>query len=75
MIERLNTPAIDEIASQGAYARAYTGGEIGNYSQTPTISAIGYTNLFSWANRLSGGMKRCLGIVQAVVGKLMDVRA
>ena len=33
------------------------------------------TNLFSWANRLSGGMKRCLGIVQAVVGKLMDVRA
>lgn len=53
MIERLNTPAIDEIASQGAYARAYTGGEIGNYSQTPTISAIGYTNLLTatWMNK------------------------
>ena len=53
MIERLNTPAIDEIASKGAYARAYTGGEIGSYSQTPTISAIGYTNLLTatWMNK------------------------
>ena len=33
------------------------------------------TNLISWSNRLSAGMKRCLGIAQAVVGKLMDVRA
>ena len=53
MIERLHTPAIDEIAARGAYARAYTGGEAGSYSQTPTISAIGYTNLLTatWMNK------------------------
>lgn len=52
-IERLHTPAIFDIASKGAYARAYTGGEIGGYSQTPTISAIGYTNLLTatWLNK------------------------
>ena len=53
MIERLNTPAIDEIASRGSFSRAYTGGEAGGYSQTPTISAIGYTNLLTatWLNK------------------------
>lgn len=52
-IERLHTPAIYDIASKGAYSRAYTGGEIGSYSQTPTISAIGYTNLLTstWMNK------------------------
>lgn len=53
MIERLNTPAIDEIAGRGSFDRAYTGGEVGRYSQTPTISAIGYTNLLTatWMNK------------------------
>lgn len=57
VIERLNLLAINEIASQGAYARAYTGGEIGEYSQTPTISAIGYTNLLTatWLNKHNVG--------------------
>lgn len=56
-IERLHTPAIFDIAQQGAYARAYTGGEIGAYSQTATISAIGYTNLLTatWYNKHNVG--------------------
>lgn len=56
-IERLHTPAIFDIASRGAYGRAYTGGEIGAYSQTPTISAIGYTNLLTatWYNKYNVG--------------------
>lgn len=56
-IERLHTPAVFEVASQGAYSRAYTGGEIGGYSQTPTISAIGYTNLLTstWLNKHNVG--------------------
>jgi len=56
-IERLHTPAIFDIASRGAYARAYTGGEIGGYSQTATISAIGYTNLLTatWFNKHNVG--------------------
>lgn len=50
-LERLNTPAISEIASIGSYTRAYTGGEVGAYTETPTISAPGYTNLLTatWA--------------------------
>lgn len=53
MIERLNVPTIQDIASQGGYHRAYTGGEVGMYSETPTISAIGYTNLLTgtWMNK------------------------
>ena len=52
-IERLRTPAIFDIASKGAYARAYTGGEIGGYTETTTISAPGYNNLLTstWANK------------------------
>lgn len=52
-IEQLHPKAIFEIASHGGYSRAYTGGEIGGYSQTATISAIGYTNLLTstWVNK------------------------
>ncbi len=52
-IERLKPPAIYDIASHGSYSRTYTGGEIGGYSQTATISAIGYTNLLTstWVNK------------------------
>ena len=50
-LERLNTPAISEIASKGSYTRAYTGGEVGAYTETPTISAPGYASLLTatWA--------------------------
>lgn len=56
-IERLHPSAIFDIASRGAYGRAYTGGEIGGYSQTATISAIGYTNLLTstWFNKHNVG--------------------
>ncbi len=53
VIERVSTPAIDAIARKGVYGRAFTGGEIGSYSETPTISAIGYTNMLTgtWMNK------------------------
>lgn len=52
-IERVRPATIFDIAHKGAYGRAYTGGEIGMYSQTPTISAIGYTNMLTgtWLNK------------------------
>lgn len=52
-VERVHPKTIFEIAQQGAYARAYTGGEIDGYSQTPTVSAIGYTNILTgtWMNK------------------------
>ncbi len=53
MIERLAPPAIYEIAARGAYARAYCGGTVGRYDQTPTISAVGYASALTatWANK------------------------
>lgn len=52
-IERVHPKTVFDIAHDGAYGRAYTGGEIGAYSQTPTISAIGYTNMLTgtWLNK------------------------
>lgn len=52
-LERINTPNLDEIAQIGGYARAYTGGKAGHYSETPTISAVGYNSLLTgtWANK------------------------
>jgi predicted AlkP superfamily pyrophosphatase or phosphodiesterase len=52
-LEGTFTPNLDEIASIGGYARAYTGGEKGGLSETPTISAVGYNSLLTstWANK------------------------
>ena len=53
MVERLDLPAIQEIASEGAYGRSYVGGSVGRYDETPTISAVGYTDLLTatWLNK------------------------
>ncbi len=52
-LERVHTPNLDQIASQGGYARAYTGGEAEGYSESPTISAVGYNTLLTgtWAHK------------------------
>ncbi len=53
VIERVNTPALDEIAAAGGYTRAYVGGERGGPTETPTVSAPGYMSLITgtWANK------------------------
>jgi hypothetical protein len=52
-IERLQPPTIMDVAHTGHYHRALCGGEQSMYSQTPTISAIGYTNILTgtWMNK------------------------
>lgn len=52
-LERLHPKTIFDIADKGGYSRACTGGEIGDYSETATISAIGYTNVLTgtWMNK------------------------
>lgn len=51
--ESLTLPAIEEIESKGAYGRSYVGGTVGRYDETPTISAVGYTDILTatWVNK------------------------
>jgi hypothetical protein len=53
VLERVNTPNLNLIAKEGKYMRAYVGGEKDAYSQTPTISAVGYNSLLTgtWVNK------------------------
>lgn len=44
VIEKTETPHLDDIAKSGGYGRAFTGGEKGFYTQSPTISAPGYAH-------------------------------
>ncbi len=52
-LERVATPNLDQIVSQGGYTRAFTGGQSEGYSESPTISAVGYNSILTgtWANK------------------------
>ncbi|RZM25280.1 MAG: alkaline phosphatase family protein [Pedobacter sp.] len=53
VIEKVRTPALDRIAKMGRYLRATVGGKKNSYTQTPTISAVGYNSLLTgtWVNK------------------------
>lgn len=53
VIENVATPNLDKIAQAGRYMRAHVGGDKGTYTETPTISAVGYNSLLTgtWVNK------------------------
>ena len=53
VIEKLAPPNLQAIAKAGGYTRSYVGGVKGTYSQTPTISAVGYNSVLTgvWVNK------------------------
>jgi hypothetical protein len=53
VVERVPTPHLDSLSKVGRYMRAYVGGIKGAYSESPTISAVGYNSLLTgtWANK------------------------
>lgn len=53
VIEKLAPPNLQAIAKAGGYTRAYVGGGKGTYTQTPTISAVGYNSVLTgtWVNK------------------------
>jgi arylsulfatase A-like enzyme len=53
VVEKVPTPVLDSLAKVGSYKRAYVGGEKDGYSQSPTISAVGYNSLLTgtWAHK------------------------
>jgi predicted AlkP superfamily pyrophosphatase or phosphodiesterase len=53
VIEKVETPVLDEIAASGGYTRAFVGGIKDSYNQSPTVSAVGYNHLLTstWSNK------------------------
>jgi predicted AlkP superfamily pyrophosphatase or phosphodiesterase len=53
MLKKAQTPYLDSISVCGTFTPAFVGGEKGTYSQTPTISAVGYNSLLTgtWVNK------------------------
>ncbi|WP_153796086.1 alkaline phosphatase family protein [Foetidibacter luteolus] len=53
VMEKLNPPNLAALGQNGGYSRAYVGGVRGTYSETPTISAVGYNSVLTgtWVNK------------------------
>jgi predicted AlkP superfamily pyrophosphatase or phosphodiesterase len=53
VIERVATPNLDVISGNRGYARAYVGGAVGEASESPTVSAVGYNSLLTgtWSDK------------------------
>ncbi|WP_186758271.1 alkaline phosphatase family protein [Echinicola salinicaeni] len=53
VMDSVATPNIDKVIAEGGFTKALMGGEVDGYSQTPTISAVGYNTLLTgtWANK------------------------
>ncbi|VFA40163.1 alkaline phosphatase family protein [Chryseobacterium indologenes] len=53
MLNKAEIPNLNRIKKDGVLLKAYVGGEKGGFSETPTISAVGYNSLLTgtWVNK------------------------
>jgi predicted AlkP superfamily pyrophosphatase or phosphodiesterase len=53
VMEKLKPPVMQAIAGTNGYTRAFVGGSKGGYSESPTISAVGYNHVLTgtWTNK------------------------
>lgn len=53
LIRQLPMPNLQLLCKEGGFVNAFVGGEKNGYSQTPTISAVGYNSLLTgtWVNK------------------------
>ncbi|HEY4618526.1 MAG TPA: alkaline phosphatase family protein, partial [Flavobacterium sp.] len=53
VIQSYKMPNLKQFIKKGSLVEAYVGGEKNGYSETPTISAVGYNSLLTgnWANK------------------------
>jgi predicted AlkP superfamily pyrophosphatase or phosphodiesterase len=53
VIEQVSTPNLDAIAGAHGYTRSYVGGAIGEVSESPTVSSVGYNSILTgtWSNK------------------------
>jgi hypothetical protein len=53
LIQQLPMPNLKAMCKHGGFVKAHVGGEKNGYSQTPTISAVGYNSLLTgtWVNK------------------------
>jgi hypothetical protein len=53
VIEKTDMPVLKEIAAHGGYTRSYLGGEKDGFSQSPTVSAVGYNHVLTgvWSHK------------------------
>jgi hypothetical protein len=53
LIQKLPMPNLRALSKEGGFVNSFVGGEKGGYSQTPTISAVGYNSLLTgtWVNK------------------------
>ncbi len=53
VIEKLDLPNFKKVAKEGGFAHVMVGGKTGAYSQSPTLSAVGYNSVLTgtWVNK------------------------
>lgn len=53
MLDKSHIPNLKRISADGTFKKAYVGGEKGTYSESPTISAVGYNHVLTgvWTNK------------------------